>query len=124
MDELAVLIVENGRLPIETGVLTVEFGILTAEVGISTNETEILTVDEWVSITGIGIKGTTTCIGEMEVSISELEGLMGEVGVPIGGNMILGCIGSCGMNGPVERTVVEIIDGVVVMEGVLITLDD
>ena len=50
----------------------------------------------------IVIKGTVMCIGEMEVSISELEGLMGEVGVSIGGNRILGCIGSCGMNGPME----------------------
>jgi len=59
-------------------------------------------VDEGVSIMRIVIKGTVMCIGEMEVSISELEGLMGEVGVSIGGNRILGCIGSCGMNGPME----------------------
>jgi len=55
-----------------------------------------------VSITEIAIKGTVVCIGEMEVSMSKLNGLMGEVGVSIGGNMILGCIGSYGMNGPVE----------------------
>jgi len=102
MDELAVLTVENGRLPIETGVFTVEFGILIPEVGISTNETEILIVDEGVSITRNWITGTVLCIGEMEVFISELEGIMGEVGMSIGGNRILGCIGSFGMNGPME----------------------
>lgn len=102
MDELAVLTVENEILPIETRVLTMEFGILTAEVGISTNETETLTVDEWVSITKIGIKWTVLCIGEMEASISELEGLMGEVGVSIGGNKIIAFIGRCGMNGPMD----------------------
>lgn len=131
MDELAVLGVENGIFPIETGVLIAEFeiltfelGILIVEVGISTNETKILIVDEGVSIMGIGIKGTIVCIGEMEVSISELVGLVGEVGASIGENKILGCIGSCGMNGPMEWIVVEIIDGVVVMEGVFINLED